>query len=140
MRAQTLAVDKAVERRAERAKRALVGGREMRAEASVGEREQRNGELFRGAVVVIGLEVQREAQGGARGVVLAAEARAQAVRLDETLRDLERGVGRAEERIELTGSGEMVLSPTCPACFHDYGDSDEQLCPDCGSSRPMVQA
>ncbi|MAH98321.1 MAG: hypothetical protein CMA12_03080 [Euryarchaeota archaeon] len=46
----------------------------------------------------------------------------------------------AEERIELTGSGEMVLSPTCPACFHDYGDSDEQLCPDCGSSRPMVQA
>ena len=81
----------------------------MRAEASVGEREQRNGELFRGAVVVVGLEVQREAQGGARGVVLAAEARAQAVRLDETLRDLERGVGRAEERIELDRHGH---SPT----------------------------
>jgi putative ABC transport system ATP-binding protein len=45
-----------------------------------------------------------------------------------------------EEREEVEGSGEMVLSSTCPACFHPYGDSDEQLCPECGSSRPMVQA
>ena len=35
--------------------------------------------------------------------------------------------------------GKMVLASTCPACKHDYGDSDEQLCPSCGSSRPMVE-
>ena len=46
----------------------------------------------------------------------------------------------AEERQEVEGSGKMVLSSTCPACFHNYGDGDEQLCPECGSSRPMVQA
>ena len=45
-----------------------------------------------------------------------------------------------EEREEVEGSGEMFLSSTCPACFHPYGDSEEQLCPECGSSRPMVQA
>ena len=36
--------------------------------------------------------------------------------------------------------GKMVLSQTCPACKHDYGDSDDQMCPSCGSSRPMVEA
>lgn len=46
----------------------------------------------------------------------------------------------AEDRVDVEGSGKMVLSPTCPACFHGYGDSEEQLCPECGSSRPMVQA
>lgn len=46
----------------------------------------------------------------------------------------------AEEREEIEGSGKMALSPSCPACFHQYGESDEQLCPECGSSRPMVQA
>ena len=45
-----------------------------------------------------------------------------------------------DEKVEIGGSGKMVLSSTCPACFHSYGDSDEQLCPECGSSRPMVQA
>ena len=45
-----------------------------------------------------------------------------------------------EDKISVDGSGKMELSPTCPACFHDYGGSDEQLCPECGSSRPMVQA
>ncbi|MBI88022.1 MAG: ABC transporter [Euryarchaeota archaeon] len=45
-----------------------------------------------------------------------------------------------EDRVTLDGSGEMVLADSCPACFHDYGESEEQLCPDCGSSRPMVQA
>ena len=45
-----------------------------------------------------------------------------------------------EDKISVGGSGEMVLSPTCPACFHDYEGGDEQLCPECGSSRPMVQA
>ena len=44
------------------------------------------------------------------------------------------------EKVEIDGSGKMVLSSTCPACFHSYGDSGEQLCPECGSSRPMVQA
>ena len=36
-------------------------------------------------------------------------------------------------------NGNMVLSSSCPACFYDYGDSEEQLCPNCGSSRPMVR-
>ncbi|MDP6869587.1 MAG: ABC transporter ATP-binding protein [Candidatus Poseidoniaceae archaeon] len=35
---------------------------------------------------------------------------------------------------------ELVLATSCPACNHDYGDSDEQLCPSCGSSRPMVES
>ena len=46
----------------------------------------------------------------------------------------------ADDRISVGGNGAMELSSTCPACFHQYGDSDEQLCPECGSSRPMVQA
>ena len=45
-----------------------------------------------------------------------------------------------EERVSIASSGKMRLSDTCPACFHEYGDSEEQLCPECGSSRPMVQA
>ncbi len=45
-----------------------------------------------------------------------------------------------EDRVVVDESGEMVLSDTCPACFHEYGDSEDQLCPECGSSRPMVQA
>ena len=50
-------------------------------------------------------------------------------------------LGRVEEdKVAVGASGKMELSPSCPACFHQYGDSDEQLCPDCGSSRPMVQA
>jgi ABC-type methionine transport system ATPase subunit len=35
--------------------------------------------------------------------------------------------------------GKMVLAQVCPACKHDYLDSDEQMCPSCGSSRPMVE-
>lgn len=46
----------------------------------------------------------------------------------------------AEDRVDVVGSGSMKLADVCPACFHSYGDSDEQLCPECGSSRPMVQA
>ena len=45
-----------------------------------------------------------------------------------------------EEKVEVTSENKLVLSPTCPACKHDYGDSDDQLCPVCGASRPMVQA
>ena len=45
-----------------------------------------------------------------------------------------------DEKVDLIASGKRVLSPSCPACFHDYRESDEQLCPECGSSRPMVQA
>ena len=44
-----------------------------------------------------------------------------------------------EERIDVGEKSELTLSPTCPACFHNYGESNDQLCPDCGSSRPMVQ-
>ena len=40
----------------------------------------------------------------------------------------------------ISSVGELVLSPSCPACNHDYKDTDDQLCPSCGSSRPMVEA
>ena len=45
-----------------------------------------------------------------------------------------------DEKIEVSPKTKRVLSPTCPACSHDYSESMEQLCPECGSSRPMVQA
>jgi len=64
------------------------------------------------------------------------------------------GAGRYE--VEEVGDGRLVLvsteenesllvggktlAPSCPACFHTYTDEDTQLCPECGSSRPMVQA
>jgi len=35
--------------------------------------------------------------------------------------------------------GKLELASTCPACKHDYGQSDDQLCPSCGSSRPMIE-
>ena len=35
--------------------------------------------------------------------------------------------------------GKMELTAVCPACKHEYGDSDDQECPSCGSSRPMVE-
>ncbi len=46
--------------------------------------------------------------------------------------------------LSLTGEkiaaiGQLELAKVCPACKYDYGDSDEQLCPECGSSRPMVE-
>ena len=41
------------------------------------------------------------------------------------------------EKVE--SMGKLELSPICPACKHDYGDSDDQECPSCGSSRPMVE-
>ncbi len=44
------------------------------------------------------------------------------------------------ERLQVEGKSNLTLAETCPACFHVYGDSEEQRCPDCGSSRPMVQA
>ena len=42
------------------------------------------------------------------------------------------------ERLQVEGKVNLTLAKTCPACFHDYEDSEEQRCPDCGSSRPMV--
>ena len=35
--------------------------------------------------------------------------------------------------------GKMELASTCPACKHQYDGIEEQLCPSCGSSRPMVE-
>ena len=35
--------------------------------------------------------------------------------------------------------GKMELASSCPACKHDYAESEDQLCPSCGSSRPMVE-
>ena len=60
--------------------------------------------------------------------------------LPEVSRDLIHLERVEDDRIYVGGAGTMKLSSTCPACFHQYGDSDEQLCPECGSSRPMVQA
>jgi len=59
--------------------------------------------------------------------------------LPEVSRDLLHMERVEDDRIYVAGAGAMKLSDTCPACFHQYGDSDEQLCPECGSSRPMVQ-
>ena len=59
--------------------------------------------------------------------------------LPEVSRDLLHLERVEDDRIYVAGAGTMKLSGTCPACFHQYGDSDEQLCPECGSSRPMVQ-
>ena len=60
--------------------------------------------------------------------------------LPEVSRDLLHLERVEDDRIHVGGAGTMELSSTCPACFHQYGDSDEQLCPECGSSRPMIQA
>ena len=35
--------------------------------------------------------------------------------------------------------GKMELTAACPACKHVYDGLDEQVCPACGSSRPMVE-
>lgn len=35
--------------------------------------------------------------------------------------------------------GKMELAPVCSACKHVYDGIDEQVCPACGSSRPMVE-
>tara|TARA_B100000003_G_scaffold170072_1_gene157277 strand:- start:819 stop:1613 length:795 start_codon:yes stop_codon:yes gene_type:complete len=40
----------------------------------------------------------------------------------------------------IEGIGELVLASRCPACRFKYEDEETQLCPSCGSSRPMVEA
>ena len=60
--------------------------------------------------------------------------------LPEVSRDLLHLERVEDDRSYLDGAGTMKLSSTCPACFHQYGDSVEHLCPECGSSRPMIQA
>ena len=41
------------------------------------------------------------------------------------------------ESVEAMGT--LKLASSCPACRHEYQSEDEQTCPDCGSSRPMVE-
>ena len=36
--------------------------------------------------------------------------------------------------------GKLELASICPACKHEYGESDDQQCPSCGSSRPMIES
>ena len=44
-----------------------------------------------------------------------------------------------EDKVSVSsGNNAMVLSSHCPACKYDYRGSEDQLCPECGSSRPMV--
>jgi putative ABC transport system ATP-binding protein len=46
-----------------------------------------------------------------------------------------------EDKVSVSsGTNVMVLSSHCPACKYDYAGSEDQLCPECGSSRPMIQA
>ena len=40
---------------------------------------------------------------------------------------------------KIKSMGKFELAPICPACKYDYADSDEQECPACGSSRPMIE-
>ena len=45
-----------------------------------------------------------------------------------------------EDKVSFSnGNNTMVLSPTCPACYYNYAESEDQLCPECGSSRPMIE-
>jgi len=44
----------------------------------------------------------------------------------------------SSERVESLLVSATTLSPTCPACNHKYKNEEIQLCPDCGSSRPMI--
>ena len=44
-----------------------------------------------------------------------------------------------EERIDIEESSDLVLSPICPACNHDYTKEKIQMCPECGASRPMIK-
>jgi ABC-type lipoprotein export system ATPase subunit len=48
----------------------------------------------------------------------------------------------ASERIDLDEDHDvvLVLAPACPACTHYYGSSDAEECPECGSSRPLVES
>ena len=43
-----------------------------------------------------------------------------------------------DEKIELEAKTKRELAQTCPACFHDYSDTKDQICPECGSTRPIV--
>ena len=45
-----------------------------------------------------------------------------------------------DERVEIEENTELILSPICPACKHDYKKDKIQMCPECGSSRPMINA
>lgn len=45
-----------------------------------------------------------------------------------------------DERVEIEENSELTLSPICPACNHDYKKDKIQMCPECGSSRPMINA
>jgi rubrerythrin len=45
-----------------------------------------------------------------------------------------------DEKIEINTNKPLILSPTCPACFHIYSELETQQCPDCGSSRPMIES
>ncbi len=58
--------------------------------------------------------------------------------------DIERDVIRidrvASERVEVEDDQDMILAPACPACTHYYGQSAAEECPECGSSRPLVES
>ncbi len=46
----------------------------------------------------------------------------------------------AKERINIEENSDLALSPICPACNHDYKKEKIQMCPECGSSRPMIKS
>jgi len=45
---------------------------------------------------------------------------------------------RTTEEVQSLLAKGLALAATCPACKHDYGESTVQLCPECGSSRPLI--
>lgn len=43
-----------------------------------------------------------------------------------------------DEKIEVEAKNKRELAQICPACNYDYDDSIDQICPECGSTRPIV--
>ena len=43
-----------------------------------------------------------------------------------------------DEKIEVEAKNKRELAQICPACNYDYADSIDQICPECGSTRPIV--
>ena len=43
-----------------------------------------------------------------------------------------------DDKIEVEAKTNRELVRTCPACNYDYADSIDQICPECGSTRPIL--
>ncbi len=43
-----------------------------------------------------------------------------------------------DDKIEVEAKTKRELVRACPACNYDYADSIDQICPECGSTRPIL--